>query len=575
MKSLINMNIRMKLMIGFLGVTIATIAIGVSAIFSIDQLSSDIKNLAENRIPDLQSMTNLNKERMTIRAQTLAVLTERNSEHSAALVAYARIQDGRRASWELIDKNMAILESIPRQSEKGKALMTRIRTEYKAWRQIYVQLDALIEKFAASSNSEERMELYKLYEETTAKMVPISDAFGTTLDELVKNNTSNTVKMSAKYVEDTVVQRKMILVTMAAAVLGALFLGFLISQSITHSLRKLAFMMNDISKGEGDLTKRLEVTSNDEIGLLSQDFNTFIEKLQNTVRIISGNANTLASSATEFSVVSTQIAANAEEMSAQTSTVASATEQATHSINTISTAAEQMSASATSVAMAIKEMSTSIKDVSENCQKELQIAAEANIHAKSSMEVMDKLGAAAQSIGKVVDVINDIADQTNLLALNATIEAASAGEAGKGFSVVANEVKELAKQTAQATQEIVRQIEEMQSNTEAAIQSIESVSKVIEKVNAISQTIVSAVGKQSSTVNEISRSVGGVSAGIQEVSKNVSESAVGLSEVSSTIAGVSSAVRDTAKGIVQVKLSAEELSKLSETLKGLLSQFKI
>ncbi len=120
---------------------------------------------------------------------------------------------------------------------------------------------------------------------------------------------------------------------------------------------------------------------------------------------------------------------------------------------------------------------------------------------------MDKLGAAAKSIGKVVEVINDIADQTNLLALNATIEVASAGEAGKRFAVVANEVKELAKQTAQATQEIQKQVEDMQTNTESAIKAIDSVSKVIEEVNEISQTIVSAVEEQSATVNEISRNV--------------------------------------------------------------------
>jgi methyl-accepting chemotaxis protein len=188
---------------------------------------------------------------------------------------------------------------------------------------------------------------------------------------------------------------------------------------------------------------------------------------------------------------------------------------------------------------------------------------------------MDKLGEAAKSIGKVVDVINDIADQTNLLALNATIEAASAGDAGKGFAVVAGEVKELAKQTAQATQEIQKQIEGMQSNTILAINAIESVSEVIEKVNVISQTIVSAVEEQSATVNEISRNVSGVSTGAQEVSKNVTESAKGLSDVSSAITGVNIAVKETAKGIVQVKTSTVELSKLSENLKKLLKQFKI
>lgn len=339
--------------------------------------------------------------------------------------------------------------------------------------------------------------------------------------------------------------------------------------------KSLLSMLKDISEGEGDLTKRLSVKNNDELGLISTHFNTFIEKLQKIIGHIILNSSTVASSATELSAVSAQIAANTERMNTQTSTVATATKQTTININSISTAAEEMSVSLNNVATAIEEMSASLNEVSSNCQKELKIAAEADAYSKNCKNVMDKLGVAAKSISKVVEVINDIADQTNLLALNATIEAASAGDAGKGFVIVANEVKELSKQTAQATQEIQKQVEEMQYNTESAVKAIDSVSKVIEDVNVISQTIVSAVEEQSATVKETSKNVSGVNTRAMEVSKNVAESATGLSEVSSTIAVVNSDVADTAKSICQVKSSADELSKLSERLKGLLKQFKI
>jgi methyl-accepting chemotaxis protein len=369
------------------------------------------------------------------------------------------------------------------------------------------------------------------------------------------------------------------LVTNAAWIIGLLFVigcsyaSYCISQSIVKPVASLSAMLQSAS--DGDLTKQIIVTSDDEIGDMSQCFNQFLEKLHTNIKTISDNANTVASSAVELSATSAKIAGNTREMSLQTRSVASTTELATANVNTISSAAEEMSSSTNSVATAIEEMSASLNEVSRNCQKELKIAAEANNHSRNSKEIMDRLGIAANAIGKVVEVINDIADQTNLLALNATIEAASAGDAGKGFAVVANEVKELAKQTQQATLIIEKQVEDIQSNTASAVKAIVLVTSVIEEVNLISQTIVCALEQQSATINEISRNVTCVSTGARDVARNVNESARGLNDVFQTIAGVSSAVADTALDITQVKSSADELAKLSENLKTLLGQFKV
>ncbi len=358
-------------------------------------------------------------------------------------------------------------------------------------------------------------------------------------------------------------------------ILIGITISVLISRNIINPIKNTTSMLKDVSEGKGDLTKRLEEKTKDEIGDMARYFNSFIGKLQHMIGTITGNAESVASSAIQLSTVSTQITENAEKMSTQTSTAATATEQATSNIATISSSAEGISSSVGSVSVAIEEMSSTLNEISKNCQKELQVVESANKYAIDSKNVMDRLGDAAKSIGNIVDVINDIADQTNLLALNATIEAASAGEAGKGFAVVANEVKELAKQTAQATNEIQKQIENMQTNTGSAMKAIEQITKVIEEVNVISQTIVSAVEEQSVTVNEIAKNIDFVNTGTQEVAQNVAESAKGLMEISSTVGNVNTIVTDTTQGIRQVNQSAEELAKLSEELKKMLSQFKI
>lgn len=346
-------------------------------------------------------------------------------------------------------------------------------------------------------------------------------------------------------------------------------------RSVIRPILSTGIMLKDISDGEGDLTKRLDIKSNDEIGDLARYSNMFIEKLQRIIGTISGNADTIASAASNLSTTSSQIAANAVEMTAQTATVASATEQATTNINTISMSANEMSGYLASVVSAVEEMSVSISEVAQNCHKELQIAEQANTHAQSSKDKMDMLGVAAKSIGTIVVTINEIADQTNLLALNATIEAASAGEAGKGFAVVASEVKELAKQTAKATQEIEMQVADIQSNTASAAKAMELVLMVVDEVNTISRSIVGAIEEQSVTINDVSRNISNVNTHVRDVAKNVGESALGLSEVSNTTASVNAAVLKTAHDVEQIKNSTNDLAELSENLKRLMSQFKI
>ncbi len=362
------------------------------------------------------------------------------------------------------------------------------------------------------------------------------------------------------------------------AVLGLIAIvitAVLIARSIVQPVRVVVNSLTELSSGEGDLTTRLPVEREDEIGRLAMRFNEFMEKLHSMILNISQGVETLSSSSSQMASISEQMSSSSADTSEKANSVAAAAEEMTTNMDSVSASMEQSSSNLNTVSSAAEEMNSTINEIARNSENAREIVVSAVEKADASTKMMDELSQAAKGIGQVVETITDISEQVNLLSLNATIEAARAGEAGKGFAVVANEIKDLAHQTSNASNDIKVKIDDIQKSSSFTVAGMDEIKSVISEVKDIVSSIATAIEEQSSATREISENIAQASSGIEEVNINVNQSSSAIGEITRDITGVNESSGDMADKSGQVRESAENLSQLASQLREMVGRFKL
>jgi methyl-accepting chemotaxis protein len=522
-----NMKIGKKLGLGFGIVEVLMVALGMFSILQLSKVNNSTVDIATNWLPSVRTLGELKFDTAGLRRDTLnyIVATDKRQHYEEKL----------KDEIDAIAADEKKYEPMISSDEERK-LYQGFRDQWDR----FFDMNHRIRELAAQNKNAEALNVQQ------GEAAQLFDGAAKFLQDDVELNDKGAADAAKRAATAYSSSRYWVIGILIGAVVLGFGLAVALSRAISSSATTMLTMIQHVAANNLAI-QDMEITSRDEIGLAGIALNQMKNNLHRTIESIADTAGHVASASEEFSATSQQISTNSEETSAQAGSVSEATQRVSQNLQSVSTGAE--------------EMTSTIQSIASNAHQAASVASGAVQTAQAANTTIGKLGASSAEIGEVIKVITSIAQQTNLLALNATIEAARAGEAGKGFAVVANEVKELARQTAKATEDISRKINAIQTDTQGAVEAIGTISTVIGQINDISGTIATAVEEQSATTNEMTR--------------NVADAAKGSAEITQNIDGVAEAARGTSSSAQESLKAANQLAEMAVQLNNLVGQFKI
>ncbi|XVV16647.1 methyl-accepting chemotaxis protein [Actinoplanes sp. CA-131856] len=524
-----NMKINSKIGVLVAVLTVAALGVGVIGINRMSTLNDELETMKSKHVESMANLLGVQGGMSDMYREMLIYSLGASAAEKADAITQTKAADAE------IDASLEAYSAAAAGSATRQAAVTTLTEAFATYRDLR---NVLLYRESPPSG-------FTMPADVGAAFDEAEGAVNNTVDQLRNLEKTEANDRAEKASAAYSTARTWVIIAIVVGLLLGLILAYVISSTIKRQVTSVGNALRSLAAN--DLTTSATVYGRDEIGEMAVAVNEARDGLRHTLNEVTATAATLAAAGADLSDANQEISAHAREAAAQA--------------DMVSSAADQVSVNVSTVAAGSEEMGASIREISQNANDAVQVAAQAVGVAEATNRTVSKLGESSAEIGNVVKTITAIAEQTNLLALNATIEAARAGETGKGFAVVAGEVKDLAQETAKATEDISRRVEAIQADTSSAVDAIGEISRIIARINDYQVTIASAVEEQTATTGEMTRSVGDASGGTTDIAANIT--------------GVANAAQSTTAALTRATTTVDNLSRVSSELQVMVGRFRL